>query len=138
MLAQSSPGACARLDTDHRFTGSACLSIPRETNPMHSYSTDWLVRGVLTGVAVTVGFIVLFNFLDIPAGHQAHGLMQIAVPVLPAASVVFARPILLKTVLRVRRSPFLLDEDLNAMFTGQVVGVIGGVLIGIVLYTDIF
>ncbi|WP_175777293.1 hypothetical protein [Burkholderia anthina] len=100
---------------------------------MNTHSTDRLITGVLGGIVVTAAAVVMLRYFDLPSGRHASGITQTGVAVAIAACVLFAGPLLAKTVLRSRRDPLLLDEDLNASLKGRAVGLIGGVFIGITL-----
>lgn len=98
--------------------------------------TNHLVSSTLLAGVTTALIVSCFRYFDIPSGHFANTATQILVPILVAACLLITRPILLWTVLRERRSPFLLDEDLKSMLIGRVLGLIGGTCIGITLYTE--
>jgi hypothetical protein len=98
--------------------------------------TNHLVASTLLAGLTTAMIVSCFRYFDIPSGHLANTATQILVPIVVAAALLLTRPLLLRTLLRDRRSPFLLDEDLNAMLIGRALGLIGGACIGITLYTE--
>ncbi|WP_175892790.1 hypothetical protein [Burkholderia cepacia] len=100
---------------------------------MNTHSTDRLIGGVLSGIVVTAVVIVILRYLEIPSGRDESGIVQIGIPVAVAACVLFTRPVLAKTVLRSRRDPMLLDEDLNALLKGRALGLLCGIFIGLTL-----
>jgi hypothetical protein len=100
------------------------------------HSSDRLVAGVLTGALLTTVFVVGMLYLGIPAEHHANMPMRLGLPVALSCLLLFPMPLMRRTVLRERRSQFVLDEDLNAMLLGRVIGVIGGVVLGVTLATE--
>lgn len=104
---------------------------------MDTHSTDKLIGGALIGALVTAAAVVIFMYLDIPSGRYGNEVTQAATPVVVAICVLFPRTLLLRTVLRSRRDPLLLDEDLDATLMGMALGLIGGFFIGITLCTEI-
>ncbi|MBB6317290.1 hypothetical protein [Paraburkholderia tropica] len=54
-----------------------------------------------------------------------------------SALLLFPRPILHRTLLRERRDPGLLDEDLNLLLVGRALGLVGGIIFGISLASEI-
>lgn len=104
---------------------------------MSRQSTDELVAGSIVGGIVTALFVVLLVYLDFPPERRFDVFTRLAVPALLAACVLFPRPLLLRTVLRTRRHPMLLDGDLNLTLAGRALGLIGGLLIGSALATGI-
>jgi hypothetical protein len=98
--------------------------------------SDRLVAGVLIGALVTAFFVVGMLYLGIPSEHHAGMAKRLGLPVLLASVILFPVPLLHRTVLRERRSQFLLDEDLNALLLGRVIGVIGGIALGVTLATE--
>jgi hypothetical protein len=106
---------------------------------MHSSAvTDRLIAGSLFGAFVTIVLVSGFRYLSMVSGYVQHPAMQMAVPVALAVTFLLTRPLLLKTVLRSRRSPFLLDEDLNAMLIGRAMGIVGGACLSITLCAELF
>lgn len=104
---------------------------------MNGHPSDRLVAGVLVGGALTAVAVVGMLYLGIPSEHHANLAMRLGVPVALASGMLFPWPLLQRTVLRARRSDFLLDEDLNAVLLGRVIGVIGGLAIGATLATEL-
>jgi hypothetical protein len=104
---------------------------------MQKYSTDYLISGALIGAIVTAALIVVFSFSAISSGFFATNIAKIAASAGISACLILIRPILLKTMLSSRRSPFLLKEDLDSMIFGRAVGMICGVLIGITLFVEL-
>lgn len=105
---------------------------------MDTHSTDKLIDGTLMGAITTAAVVVVLQYLGIPSEHYGSVAMQIAIPIVIAGCILLSRPLLLRTVLRSRRDPLLLDEDLNATLTGRIVGMIGGFFIGITLCSQFF
>jgi hypothetical protein len=106
---------------------------------MHgSAVTDRLVAGALFGALVTIVLVSGFKYLGMVSGYVQNPVMQMAIPVALALTFLFTRPLLLKTVLSARRSPFMLEEDLNAMLVGRGMGIAAGVCIGITLSAELF
>ncbi|CAD6560548.1 hypothetical protein ACFQ3P_34250 [Paraburkholderia sabiae] len=103
---------------------------------MDGHPSDRLVAGVLVGALLTTVFVVGMLYLGIPAEHHANMAMRLGLPVALSCALLFPMPVLHRTVLRERRSQFLLDEDLNALLLGRVIGVIGGVALGVTLATE--
>jgi hypothetical protein len=103
---------------------------------MNGHSTDRLVAGSIAGGIVTASAVVLLNWLDFPSDRHFNGFVRLAVPALLSACALFPRPLLLRTVLRDRRDPMLLDDDLNHTLIGRALGLVGGVFIGITLATE--
>lgn len=103
---------------------------------MNGHSTDRLVAGSIVGGIVTASAVVLFTWLDIPSERHFSGYVRLAVPALLSACLLFPRPLLLRTLLRERRDPMLLDDDLNHTLIGRALGLVGGLFIGITLATE--
>ncbi|AUT62135.1 MULTISPECIES: hypothetical protein [Paraburkholderia] len=103
---------------------------------MNGHPSDKLVAGVLAGALLTAVFVVGMLYLGIPAEHHANMAMRLGAPVALSCALLFPMPLLHRTVMRERRSEFLLDEDLNAMLLGRAIGVIGGVALGVTLATE--
>lgn len=101
-----------------------------------STSTNHLIASTLLAGVATAAIVSCFRYLDFPSGRFSNGAIQMALSVIVAACILCVRPILLRTILRNRRSPFLLDEDLNAILIGRMLGLLGGMFIGITLYTE--
>ena len=104
---------------------------------MDTHSTDKLIGGALAGAIVTAAVIVIFRYFGIPSGRYDNVVAQAVAPIVVAAFILFIRPLLLRTVLRSRRDPLLLDEDLNVILMGRTLGLIGGFFIGITLCAEI-
>ncbi|WP_052420949.1 hypothetical protein [Paraburkholderia ferrariae] len=104
---------------------------------LHGHSTDRLVSGALAGAIVTAFALLLLIWLDIPPEKHVGTALRLAVPLLISACAVLARPLLLKTVLRSRRDPLMLDEDLNSLLVGRALGVVAGFFFGVTLATEI-
>jgi hypothetical protein len=98
--------------------------------------SDRLVAGVLIGALVTVFFVVGMLYLGVPSERHAGMAARLGLPVALASVLLFPMPLLHRTVLRERRSEFLLDEDLNAMLMGRLIGVIGGVALGVTVASE--
>ncbi|SDG57328.1 hypothetical protein SAMN05216466_1048 [Paraburkholderia phenazinium] len=104
---------------------------------MDTYSsTDKLIGGALIGAIFTAAVVVIFKYLGIPSGRYGNEVIQVVAPIVAAACILLPRPLLLRTILRERRDPLLLDEDLNATMTGRALGLIGGFFIGITLCSE--
>lgn len=104
---------------------------------MHGHPVDRLVAGAIIGALVTTSLVLLLVWLDIPSEKQVSLAIRLAVPVLISACALLVRPLLFKTVLRARRDPLLLDEDLNQLLVGRTLGVVGGFFFGITLATQL-
>lgn len=104
---------------------------------MNGHPSDRLVAGVLLGAFVTAVFVIGMLYLGIPSSHHANTAMRLGLPVALSCALLFPVPLLLRTVLRERRSTFVLDEDLNALLLGRAIGVIGGIVLGITLATEL-
>lgn len=96
-----------------------------------------VIAGVLLGGLTSAILTGCFIYLDIPYAQFVDGVMRILLPVFVSACVLLTRPLLLRTILRARRSPFLLDRDLNAILTGRIVGLILGACLAIALYPSL-
>ncbi len=103
---------------------------------MNGHPSDKLVGGVLMGALLTAVFVVGLLYLGIPSEHHAGMVARLGLPVALSSVLLFPMPLLHRTVLRERRSEFILDEDLNAMLLGRVIGVIGGLALGVTLATE--
>ncbi|MEX3931991.1 hypothetical protein AB4Y32_09285 [Paraburkholderia phymatum] len=104
---------------------------------MNGHSSDRLVAGVLLGAFVTSAFVIGMLYLGIPSGRHAHMAMRLGLPVALSCALLFPVPLLHRTVLRDRRSLFVLDEDLNALLLGRAIGVMGGIALGVTLATEL-
>lgn len=104
---------------------------------MHQRPTDRLVAGVLIGGVLTAVLVMLLLYLGIPSAKTANVAVRLAVPAFVAIAVLFPVPALHRTVLKERRDPFLLDEDLNAILVGRAVGVVLGLGFGLTLATEL-
>jgi hypothetical protein len=104
---------------------------------MHGYPTDKLVAGAIVGGVFTALLVVLLVWLDFPSDRHCSAAIRLAVPALISACVLFPRPVLHRTVLRERRDPTWLDEDLNLLLVGRALGIIGGLVFGISLASEI-
>jgi hypothetical protein len=91
---------------------------------------------VLTGALLTTVLVVGMLYLGIPAEHRANMAMRLGLPTALSCMLLFPMPLLHRTVLRERRSQFLLDDDLYATLLGRAIGVIGGVALGVTLATE--
>jgi hypothetical protein len=105
---------------------------------MNTHPTDRLITGLLLSTVISAAAVVAASFLGIPSGRFDNMATRALLPVLFASCIVFPRPLLLKTVLRARRDPLLLDEDLNATLTGLALGLVGGFFLGITLCSEMF
>ncbi|WP_157648323.1 hypothetical protein [Burkholderia ubonensis] len=105
---------------------------------MDTHSSDKLIGGALMGTIVTAAVVVVLRYLGIPSGRYENVVTQITMPIVVAGCILLPRPLLLRTVLRSRRDPLLLNEDLNATLTGRSLGIVGGLFIGITLCVQIF
>ncbi|MBP0593717.1 hypothetical protein J8I87_29325 [Paraburkholderia sp. LEh10] len=104
---------------------------------MDGHPSDRLVAGVLLGALVTASLVIGLLYLGIPAGRHANMAARLGLPVGLSCALLFPMPLLHRTLLRERRSQFVLDEDLNAVLLGRVIGVIGGVALGVTLATEL-
>ncbi|CAG9273134.1 conserved membrane hypothetical protein [Paraburkholderia unamae] len=104
---------------------------------MHGHPVDRLVAGAIVGALVTAILVLLLVWLDIPPEKQVGLAVRLAVPVLISACALLIRPLLFKTVLRERRDPLMLEEDLNQLLVGRALGVVGGFFFGVTLATQL-
>jgi hypothetical protein len=104
---------------------------------MHGHPTDKLVAGTIFGGILTALLVVLMVWLDFPSDRHYSAVVRLSVPALISACVLFPRPILHRTILREKRDPSLLDEDLNLLLVGRALGLIGGIIFGISLASEI-
>lgn len=104
---------------------------------MHGHPVDRLVTGAIVGALVTTLLVLLLVWLDIPPEKLVSLPLRLALPVVIAACALLIRPLLHKTVLRNRRDPLMLDEDLNQLLVGRALGVVGGFFFGITLATQL-
>ena len=104
---------------------------------MHGHPVDRLVAGAIVGALVTTLLVLLLVWLDIPPEKHVSLAIRLTVPVVIAACALLIRPLLLKTVLRDRRDPLMLDDDLNQLLVGRTLGVVGGFFFGVTLATQI-
>ncbi|WP_322043678.1 hypothetical protein [Paraburkholderia sp. J67] len=104
---------------------------------MHEHPTDKLVAGSIVGAILTALLVVLMAWLDFPSDRHYSAPIRLAVPALVSACLLFPRPLLHRTVLHEKRDPNLLDEDLNLMLLGRALGLIGGIIFGISLASEI-
>lgn len=103
---------------------------------MNGHPSDRLVTGVLGGALLTTIFVVAMLYLGIPGEQHANMAMRLGAPAALSCALLFPVPLLHRTVLRERRSEFILDEDLNATLLGRLIGVIGGIALGVTLATE--
>ena len=77
-----------------------------------------------------VALVTIFVFCQLSSAVHADmsDLTRIAIPLAISACVVFPRPLLLRTVLRSRQSPFVSDSHLNNMLVGRALGLAGGLI----------
>jgi hypothetical protein len=104
---------------------------------MHGHPVDRLVAGAIVGALVTTVIVLLFVWLDIPPERQVNLAIRLAVPFLISVCALLTRPLLHKTLLKKRRDPLLLEEDLNQLLVGRALGVVGGFFFGITLVTQL-
>ncbi|WP_233874677.1 hypothetical protein [Paraburkholderia adhaesiva] len=100
---------------------------------MFNQSTDRLVSGAVTGALLTAAIVILTIWLDLPSWRHADAFVRLAVPAAISAALLFPRPLLLRTVWKSRRDPWVFDEDLDQLMRGRAVGLVGGMFIGITL-----
>jgi len=105
---------------------------------MLGHSTDRLISGAITGALLTAALVILSVWLDFPSARHTGVAVRLALPAVISAAVLFPRPVLLRTILNSRRSPWLLDEDLDQLMRGRGVGLVAGIAIGITLAGQIF
>lgn len=104
---------------------------------MHGHPTDKLVAGAIVGGILTALLVVLLVWLDFPSDRHYSAVVRLTVPALISACLLFPRPLLYRTILREKRDPSLLDEDLNLLLVGRALGLIGGIIFGISLASEI-
>lgn len=104
---------------------------------MHGHPTDKLVAGAVIGGILTAALVVLLVWLDFPSDRRYGAAVRLSVPAALSAMLLFPRPILHRTLLRDRRDPGLLDEDLNLLLVGRALGLVGGIIFGISLASEI-
>ncbi|WP_321813790.1 MULTISPECIES: hypothetical protein [unclassified Paraburkholderia] len=104
---------------------------------MHGHPTDKLVAGAIVGGVLTALLVVLLVWLDFPSDRHYSAPLRLAVPALISACLLFPRPLLHRTVLHAKRDPNLLDEDLNLLLLGRLMGLAGGIVFGISLASEI-
>ncbi|KWF06918.1 hypothetical protein ACRS8P_32645 [Burkholderia cenocepacia] len=104
---------------------------------MNSYPTDRLISGAIVGTVVTAVIILIMAYINIAPEQLSGAVSRVAISMLIASCALLPRPLLLRTVLRERRDPLLLDEDMNMLLLGRVVGMIGGLLFGITLAAEL-
>jgi len=106
---------------------------------MNPYPTDQLVSGMLKAALLTAALVFVSVYFGASLdAHYINRFFELGVPVLVSALILFPRPLLLRTLLRAKRDPFLLDEDLNLLLVGLAVGLVGGIFIGVTLCTEFF
>lgn len=93
---------------------------------MHGHPTDKLVAGAVIGGVLTALLVVLMVWLDFPSDRHYSAFVRLSVPALISA-----------LLLRERRDPSLLDEDLNLLLVGRALGLVGGIIFGISLASEI-
>lgn len=93
---------------------------------------QWLVGGVWRGLAAGVAGVLLVQFAT-QAWCSAACPGGMAVPLLGGCLLgqvaSLSRPLLMRTLLKHRRSPFVLDGDLDQGMVGRAIGVVLGVLL---------
>lgn len=104
---------------------------------MHGHPTDRLVAGSIVGAIFTAVLVLLLIWLDIPPEKKFSLALRLALPVAIAAVALLFRPLLLKTVWRDRRDPTMLEEDINLLLIGRMLGVVGGFFFGVTLVTQL-
>ncbi|MCG5078125.1 hypothetical protein [Paraburkholderia tagetis] len=104
---------------------------------MQGHPTDKLVAGAIVGAVITALLVVLLVWLDFPSDRHYSAAVRLTVPALISACLLFPRPLLHRTVLRERRDVGMLDEDLNLLLVGRALGLVGGIIFGISLASEI-
>lgn len=103
-----------------------------------TYAGNSFLRGALLGALVgwfactAVDHWAIASFVEQSLG------VRLVIEAAASASLVLPRPLLLKTIFRLRRSVFIADEDVQAMLRGRVVGVIGGIWLGLTINSVLF
>jgi hypothetical protein len=94
---------------------------------MFGHSVDKMFGGLFFTAIITLTILMVIPALPAPALNGNLGARQILIGVGAAVCIVFPRPLLLRTLLRDRRSPFLLDQDIDSMLIGRAMGLVFGV-----------
>lgn len=93
---------------------------------------DKFMLGLFWGGFVTLLATVALDYFylcgDIP--HAGTPVMRLAISAGIAAFLIFTRPLLTKAVRRVRRSLYIVDEEINASLRGRALGLIIGLIAG--------
>ncbi|MEW6340407.1 MAG: hypothetical protein AB1704_06970 [Pseudomonadota bacterium] len=98
------------------------------------HPVDRLMSGLFLAALVTMSALFALSMIPVGSFNDGLGLWHVAAGLAVAACIVFPRPLLLCTLLRAKRSPFLLDVDVNSMLIGRVMGLVFGVLGTVWLY----
>ncbi len=93
------------------------------------HPVDKLISGLLLATAITM--VALFGLTFAPVQALTEGARHAIAGLAISALIVFPRPLLLRTVWREKRSPFLLDEDLNNMLLGRAIGLVLGLVFAV-------
>ncbi|WP_143809135.1 hypothetical protein [Paraburkholderia susongensis] len=78
------------------------------------------------------------DFWGLPFSLGQRFVLRLVVEGMVSACVVLPQPLLLKTVLREKRDAFMLDEDVDAMLRGRLLGIAGGLWVGATINSMMF
>ncbi|MBC8730937.1 hypothetical protein [Paraburkholderia sp. UCT2] len=95
-----------------------------------AYLTDRFVWGIALGALVGWAISAGVDHWRISHSIDPRFGLRLTPETVASACLLLPRPLLLKTVFRLRRSVFMRDEDVHAMLMGRLFGVLGGVWLG--------
>ncbi|MFM0340953.1 hypothetical protein [Paraburkholderia fungorum] len=98
------------------------------------HPVDKMFGGLFLTSLITLAILMVLPALPVPALNGTLGIRQLLIGMSIAVGIVFPRPVLLRTLLRARRSPFLLDQDIDSMLIGRVMGLVFGVIASLWLF----
>ncbi len=98
-------------------------------------SVSKFMGGIFLGSFVTAVVVLLIGYAVsmVAALSSVHAIYQIAIAVVIVILAIIVHPVLLKTVWSERRDPFLLDQDINAIIQGRLIGIPFGIIVAILI-----
>jgi hypothetical protein len=90
------------------------------------HPVDKLFSGLFLAATVTMVILFMLSVVPVKDFSDGMGLWHSLSGLAIAACIVFPRPVLMRTLMRDKRSPFLLDSDVECMLLGRVMGLVFG------------
>lgn len=88
---------------------------------------DRLFAGIILTVLLTVTLTVLLSAVPLAQLNEGRSVWHVALGVGIAACVMLPRTVLMRTIWR-KYYPFILDDEINNMLLGRVIGLVFGAM----------